>query len=213
MKALAMLIGLSLTLASCADTSPNLKAYYDMAIHHDTQQALQVQTTVSAIRSAKPLQFETKAEEVLFAALQAILIADIKYRPLGIAAPLTGYDLLSRVAVPVLQLVNPWLLWAVADTGSGSSKSNNPAYVVNGGGDLLVNSANTGSQNTESVVGVQSSVTRFRSDDYCLDCEDDEDENDFVTNPVVFPPGYVCEEGEMYNETCSCESFMAGTCS
>lgn len=199
-------------LAGCSKVSPNLAAYYEVQKHHDQQQAIQAATTVKAIRSTTPARgFATQAEASMFAVVQAMLIERVKYTRLDVAAPRTGYDYLSSVTLPILQLANPWLLWLATDNDDGTSKSGNSIYNVEGDGDLLVNSSNSGSQNSGSVVSSRDYTSNFKTTSTCTtgDCEEDDGAE---INPVITDPGYVCAEGEMYTTTCSCKSYQAGLC-
>lgn len=215
MKNLA-LVACLIFLGGCADVSPNYNAFLEAQKQHDIQQANQTSNAITAIRSTTPTRgFSTPAESAMFAVIQSMLIADVQYIPLNIQAPMTGYDYLSRATGPLLAAVNPWLLWWAADSGSSESKNGNAIYNVEGGGDLLVNSANAGSQNSGSVVQANGYTSNFKTESVCLTGECDENGN--VVNPVDViggypPPDYVCSPGEMVTPTCSCATRQAGGC-
>lgn len=144
--ALALLIGL--LSISCSKTSPNLAAYYEALEHHDNQQEAQITQTIQAIKLVgTKAQFSTTAEATMFAIIQTLLLRDISYTPLDIDAPLTGYDYLSKVTVPVLGLAAPWIgawfLGGEQDTGNNTYNLGEGSYM-----NYQPNSGNEGSYNS-----------------------------------------------------------------
>lgn len=126
-----------------------------------------------------------------------------------LAAPDKHSDIV-RAWTPLAGIAAPFLYpLSYGLGGANTSGDTAQVYNVEGGGDLVLNSQNTGSQNSKSVVTSGAYTNSFKKEETCTEnCGDD----GVSVNPTVGETGYECQPNEMVSPTCSCLSRQAGIC-